>query len=875
MLSPVVSLLSEEFSKMSRILTCFVAIWTIGLLSIDRCDGGIRSWDAGGDGSSWEDNCNWSGNEGFPGCTGFQPFDGDDAVISFGNPVVRFLEGVASVTVAQGARIDLDGVLNAHNGVMNQAVIDIGVAGGQLNIGVFNPSNTLLQGGGEVILANSSNNPARVQGAQFVSSFVTHETGHTIRGEGLVNGKWINNGLIRAEETSGDTSARLVISGTMTNHGVIRSSPTGTVLLESATLTMGATGQLIADTQSVELSVASIIGGSISAINGAKFVRNPNAGGSTVFSGVTINGDFDVLVNNASVTGTGTGITNNGTLTLDNLNVANGELFMASGSTLDGTGQVILNRANDNTHLSGSFTHGASHTIRGVGRFHATVVNNGSILAEPKNSGSLLRVVGNAITNNHLMQANDGATLRLEQQVAITQSAGGRINAADGGRVELRDFATIHGGKLQTAGTGVIVDVSASVLNNVTNEGNFHVQAGSTTRVNTTLVNHGTITVNPTGVAGITTLEFSSDTVLSGTGTIVLNQTGNGAKITSAGSSQDITQTAGHTIRGAGWIANGFFGDGRFINHGRLEGNSASEPLVITARLSGRGVLKNVNIAGFQVSHTLGEVGTTAIVPVEGLYDFDNGSSMLLDLAGTTPGTGHDQLNSTGPITLDNAATRLEAKISSGFVPAAGDMFKVITTTDTLTGTFGSVILPSLIPHFSLTWKPVQYTARDVILEILSVTPFVADADFNNDGLYNCVDVDALVGDIATGNNGPLFDLTADGVVDTDDLTRWLADAGAENLASGNPYLPGDATLDGVVDGSDFGVWNSNKFTSVPRWCAGDFNADGSVDGSDFGIWNSRKFTSSDGSSLVPEPTTGFHVCWILWLAVGRRSRAN
>ena len=73
---------------------------------------------------------------------------------------------------------------------------------------------------------------------------VTQVATHTIRGEGTVFGKWINDGLIRAEETSGDSTAELTISGTMTNNGVIRSSATGTVLLESLTLTMGATGQV-------------------------------------------------------------------------------------------------------------------------------------------------------------------------------------------------------------------------------------------------------------------------------------------------------------------------------------------------------------------------------------------------------------------------------------------------------------------------------------------------------------------------------------------------------------------------------------------------------------------------------------------------------
>jgi hypothetical protein len=133
------------------------------------------------------------------------------------------------------------------------------------------------------------------------------------------------------------------------------------------------------------------------------------------------------------------------------------------------------------------------------------------------------------------------------------------------------------------------------------------------------------------------------------------------------------------------------------------------------------------------------------------------------------------------------------------------------------------------------------------------LTP-VPPGDFNADGLFNCADVDSLVGVIAAGTNDPGFDLTGDSYVDTNDLTQWLVNAGSVNLPSGSAYLPGDANLNGDVDGSDFGIWNSNKFTSIAAWCSGDFTANGIVDGFDFGIWNTHKFTSSATTSVVPEP---------------------
>ena len=122
----------------------------------------------------------------------------------------------------------------------------------------------------------------------------------------------------------------------------------------------------------------------------------------------------------------------------------------------------------------------------------------------------------------------------------------------------------------------------------------------------------------------------------------------------------------------------------------------------------------------------------------------------------------------------------------------------------------------------------------------------IPDGDFNDDGIYDCADIDALVAEIAAGGNIASFDMTSDGVVDLADRDAWLAEAGDANLPSGNPYLVGDANLDGNVDGQDFLAWNLSKFSNVAAWCQGDFNADGNVDGQDFLLWNTNKFTSAD-----------------------------
>ncbi|MEM8679779.1 MAG: hypothetical protein AAGF97_10545, partial [Planctomycetota bacterium] len=152
-----------------------------------------------------------------------------------------------------------------------------------------------------------------------------------------------------------------------------------------------------------------------------------------------------------------------------------------------------------------------------------------------------------------------------------------------------------------------------------------------------------------------------------------------------------------------------------------------------------------------------------------------------------------------------------------------------------------------------------------------ALTFFLPDGDFNNDGMFDCLDADALVAEIVGATDSVEFDLNGDGAVNGDDLTAWLAQAGAENLNSGNSYLIGDANLDGTVDGQDFLAWNANKFTATASWCGGDFNADGTVDGMDFVLWNANKFQSANAT--VPEPQLGLVGLLMTSVLLWRRRR--
>ncbi len=145
-----------------------------------------------------------------------------------------------------------------------------------------------------------------------------------------------------------------------------------------------------------------------------------------------------------------------------------------------------------------------------------------------------------------------------------------------------------------------------------------------------------------------------------------------------------------------------------------------------------------------------------------------------------------------------------------------------------------------------------SFTSETIMVSGVTVT-----GDFNNDGNWDCDDINALSAEVAGGTNNASFDMNGDGLVTLDDITGsggWLTVGGANNAdaTGGNPFLNGDANLDGSVDGQDFLVWNDGKFTSNNAWCDGDFNADGDVNGGDFLIWNGNKFLSS---SIVANDT--------------------
>jgi hypothetical protein len=146
-----------------------------------------------------------------------------------------------------------------------------------------------------------------------------------------------------------------------------------------------------------------------------------------------------------------------------------------------------------------------------------------------------------------------------------------------------------------------------------------------------------------------------------------------------------------------------------------------------SARLEGNGTIRTGSgeIAG-QVENTKGTVaaglgaGGTGTLTIAGRYSNGAAGTLAIDLAGTTAGTTYDQLAVDGNAGLGGT---LSVSLANGFVPAVGNSFTLIDTTEGLGGAFTAYNLPSLAAG---SWFDTS-TDDNFVLRV------VGAGDFNND----------------------------------------------------------------------------------------------------------------------------------------------
>jgi autotransporter-associated beta strand protein len=190
-------------------------------------------------------------------------------------------------------------------------------------------------------------------------------------------------------------------------------------------------------------------------------------------------------------------------------------------------------------------------------------------------------------------------------------------------------------------------------------------------------------------IGGNALVILASDTAILGTQTNL----DDGGSLTTLNGSQLGNPTSLDTSKVLTALGNATI-NGDFVNNGVVHGPSGlGQLLTFTQFVKGAGnTTGNIEYAG---SYSPGN--SPDAVSVQNLL-LDSTSVLILELAGTQPGSGYDQLNISGLATLNGA---LEVHLLDGFTPSAGQIFDVFD--GPTTGSFSQVNLPAL--SNGLSWN--------------------------------------------------------------------------------------------------------------------------------------------------------------------------
>jgi hypothetical protein len=490
------------------------------------------------------------------------------------------------VTLGGQIYVRNNAALQLQNTITNNAVLSIDAGGSLTYVQLVN--DTTLSGNGSLRLDGVN--------ARIVGVFnLTNSANHLINGVGNIGANQtgvINNGIIRADAAGAtlnfDPGDRDVDGNgsDVRNNNLIGASAGATLALYNGVYAnAGATLSADGANASVRLNQSVyIVGGIVQGINGGKIV----GAGSTDFGlqDLTVAGVFETE-NNVDLELRGT-ITNNGTLSV----LATGSLTdveLNTPVTLTGSGTLQLSGANAGINTAGAvhtLTHGASHTIAGVGRVGQNVtgfINDGLILGDV--AGGLMQIdpantdvdgVGTDFLNRKTIRAAGAGVVGLYSG-DYTNTASGVIEATGTGSVvRLFEAARITGGTIRgVSGGTVVMNGSDNLgLKDVTLEGNIVSENNSDLEFRGTIINNGTVTVSATG--SLTDIELNTDVALNGTGSVVLS--GSNSGINAAVSGLTLTQASSHTITGFGRLGQNTIG---IVNNGVIRAGVTGQTLQI------------------------------------------------------------------------------------------------------------------------------------------------------------------------------------------------------------------------------------------------------------------------------------------------------
>lgn len=575
------------------------------------------------------------------GSSGTVLVDGSGSTLTSSGDIKLGLLGTATLTVSNG-------------GSATGGTVTVGSTGaGTLNVDSGSSVNATS------MTITSSTGTVTLSGGTLGTTSGLTDNG-TLSGYGTINGAvQLNAGTV-----AGGTSASnvLTFTGSVAGHPEITgySKFTGTYD-PTATLILGQTAD-------GHMTISS--GGTL------------NSNGLDVGSANGDTGTLTITGSGSSLTDTGTsvihvGADGTGTLTVENGATATlkSNLYLgyaASGSgtvTVDGAGSSLVDNA-ATTVLLGDYGSGTLNvTNGGSAQFSGTVDVGG-------NSGS-----SGAI---HVDGSSGTATLTTDQ-LYVGMLTSGTVSLGDYGKIvsnsiELGSAGTmsISGGTLSVSGA-LSNDHTLTQSGGLLDAGSETIDSGATTTV--TGGNHdvtGALEVKSGGTLHVTGGSVSADTLTVDSG--AASTLAGGSLTTTAGLTDDGTLSGYGTIAGSAQL-----------NADVTGGTSAANPLIFTGIVHGAG-----NISGYSKFTGTYAPGNSPAKVTLGSPTF--AGTLSMDLGGTTPGTGYDQIVVTGTATLGG---KLSVDLLNGFKPSSGDTFTLIKTSGSgkISGQFTTYNLPDLADH--------------------------------------------------------------------------------------------------------------------------------------------------------------------------------
>jgi|GEM_PF-5645463 len=709
-------------------------------------------------------------------------------------------QNASEVRLINSAIISGGTFATSGTGSINVAASNTAFIGNFTNTGhiaVSNNATLYMQGGSTTnsgsinVNAGANNAILTISGTQTTAGAGTINLTRTGGGIAYINGSgtWTNSNRIQGAGMIGNNELAVVNSALiMANNGTyaLNIDPVGLTdgFVNNGTLQanggvlsltgygsgdfLNTNGRILATTSDVQLiNDVSIKGGTLGSSGAASIRVQPSQ--PAFFTNLSNTGVVNVD-NNATLYVTGA-INNTGTI---NLNAAaNPSTMTVSGATatFSGGGTIFLNQtAGGIPYLgnNGTITN-VNNVIRGSGTLGANgsaFINQASGLIVADVSGKTLTIdpIGlgsQSFVNQGNLRAIGGGFLDLNGYgTGEFDNAAGTIEAQNGSEVRLHTAASVTGGTLATAGTGIIrvPNSTQASLTGTRITGNLHNGNNSTLYLAGTTTVSGSIHLN--AAANASNLVFAGGGTLSGTGSVLMNQSAGGVPGISGGG----TLTSGIPISGAGALGGNTlavvntstitathptFGleidpvgtASSFVNNGTLQ--SSTGVLVLT----GYGNGDFVNTGGRIIAGAKDVQLISAVAIAGGTL---SGASTGITRVMPSQSAYFTTLANSGNVTVDNNATLYLAGAinnTGSFNVTAGANGSYIYTTATTTFSGSGTI------NMNQTGGGIPY--------IYGVAPFISNQAITGAGSIGANSIAFTNNSTITANNGT-YSLTLD-----------------------------------------------------------------------------------------------------------------